>query len=147
MDDSQIKECDAVYVGKPLYQSGDILTYAEYAKRRSTKLNRAQVRRDEFQRQLPNPMTPKKSFYGKVSYLLRAEVEVYDEFYNDADNETYWVFVTDGDIDNSGKSDPGISSVLRRLAEIEDEFHSPMICGVLVNNHVRIQVRKLRKSV
>ena len=146
VNDSYIKECDAAYVGKPLYQSGDTLTYAEYAEKRDTKLDRAQVSKSEFQRQLPNPATLQISFYGLVSYLLRAEVEVYDELYRDADDETYWVFVTDGDIDNSGKSDPGISSVLKRLAEIEDEFYSPMIFGVLVNNHVRVQVRKLRKS-
>ena len=146
VNDSYIKECDAVYVGKPLYQSGDTLTYAEYAEKRDAKLNRAQVSKTEFQRQLPNPAVLQISFYGLVSYLLRAEVEVYDELYRDADDETYWVFVTDGDIDNSGKSDPGISSVLKRLAEIEDEFYSPMIFGVLVNNHVRVQVRKLRKS-
>ena len=59
--------------------------------------------------------------------------------------KTYWVFVTDGDIDNSGKSDPGISSVLKRLAEIEDEFYSPMLYGVFVNNHVKIEVRRLQK--
>ncbi len=147
MDDSHIKECDAAYVGKPLYQSGDILTYTEYAKQRSTKLNRARVNENEFQQHLPDPMNLKTSFYGRVSYLLRAEVEVYDALYDDADNETYWVFVTDGDIDNSGKSDPGISEVLKRHAEIEDEFHSPMISGILVNNHIRVQVRKLRKSI
>ena len=147
VNDSYIKECDAAYVGKPLYQSGDILTYAEYAKQRTTKINRAQVSKSEFQRQLPDPMTLKTSFYGMVSYLLRAEVEVYDELYRDADDETYWVFVTDGDIDNSGESDPGISSVLKRHAEIEAEFYSPMIFGVLVNNRVRVQVRKLRKSI
>ena len=147
VNDSYIKKCDAAYAGKPLYQSGDILTYAEYAEKRSTKLDRAQVSKSEFQGQLPNPMTLKKSFDGKVSFLLRAEVEVYDELYRDADDETYWVFVTDGDIDNSGESDPGISSVLKRHAEIEDEFYSPMIFGVLVNNRVRVQVRKLRKSI
>ena len=146
VNDSYIKECDAAYVGKPLYQSGDTLTYAEYAEKRDTKLDRAQVSKSEFQRQLPNPATLKISFYGLVSYLLRAEVEVYDELYRDADDDTFWVFVTDGDIDNSGKSDPGISSVLKRLAEIEDEFYSPMIFGIFVNNHVRVQVRKLRKS-
>ena len=146
MDDSYIKECDAAYVGKPLYQSGDILTYAEYAKQRVRKINRTQIRKNEFQRQLPNSTALRESFYGMVSYLLRAEVEVYDALYNDADDETYWVFVTDGDIDNSGKSDPGISTVLKRHAEIEDEFYSPMIFSVLVNKHVRIQVRKLQRS-
>ena len=145
INDSYIKECDAAYVGKPLYQSGDILTYAEYAKQRTTKINRAQVSKSEFQRQLPDPMTLRTSFYGMVSYLLRAEVEMYDELYRDADDETYWVFVTDGDIDNSGKSDLGISSVLKRLAEIEDEFYSPMIYGVFVNNHVKIEVRRVQK--
>ncbi len=145
VNDSYIKECDAAYVGKPLYQSGDILTYAEYAKQRSAKLDRAQVSKSEFQRQLPNPMTLKTSFDGMVSYLLRAEVEVYDKLYKDADDETYWVFVTDGDIDNSGKSDPGIASVLKRHAEIEDEFFDPMIYGVFVNNHVKIEVRRLQK--
>ena len=145
VSDSYIKKCDAAYVGKPLYQSGDILTYAEYAKQRTTKINRAQISKSEFQRQLPDPMTLKTSFYGMVSYLLRAEVEVYDELYRDADDETYWVFVTDGDIDNSGKSDPGISSVLKRLAELEDEFYSPMIFGGFVNNHVKIEVRRLQK--
>ena len=145
MDDTQIKACEAAYVGKPLYQTGDVLTYAEYAKRRDTKLNRAKVSRTEFQRQLPNPTKLKSSFPGMVSYLLRAEVEVYDELYREADDETYWVFVTDGDIDNSGKSDPGIPEVLKRLAEIESEFYAPMIFGILVNNHVRIQVRRLQK--
>ena len=145
VNDSYIKECDAVYVGKPLYQTGDILTYAEYAKQRTTKINRAPVSKSEFQRQLPNPATLKIAFYGMVSYLLRAEAEVYDELYKEADDETYWVFVTDGDIDNSGKSDPGISSVLKRLAEIEDEFYSPMIYGVFVKNHVKIEVRRLQK--
>ncbi len=144
-NDSYIKKCDPAYVGKPLYQSGDILTYAEYAETRDAKLNRAQVSKTEFQRHLPNPAVLQISFYGLVSYLLRAEVEVYDELYRDADDETYWVFVTDGDIDNSGNSDPGISSVLRRLAEIEDEFYSPMIYGVFVNNHVKIEVRRLQK--
>ena len=146
VNDSYIKECNAAYVGKPLYQSGDVLTYAEYAEKQAAKLNRAQVSKSEFQRQLPNPAALNISFYGLVSYLLRAEVEVYDELYREADDETYWVFVTDGDIDNSGKSDPGISSVLKRLAEIEDEFYSPMIFGVLVNNHVRVQVRKTAKE-
>ena len=146
-NDSIIKECDTAYVGKPLYQSGDILTYAEYAKQRVTKMNRARVSKNEFQQQLPNSMTLRESFYGMVSYLLRAEVEVYDALYNGVDDETYWVFVTDGDIDNSGKSDPGISEVLKRHAEIEDDFHSPMIFGMLVNKHVRVQVRKLRKSI
>ena len=145
VNDSYIKECDATYVGKPLYQSGDILTSAEYAEKRDAKLNRAQVSKSEFQRQLPNPANLKISFYGLVSYLLRAEVEVYDELYREADDETFWVFVTDGDIDNSGKSDPGISSVLKRLAEIEDEFYSPMLYGVYVNNHVKIEVRRLQK--
>ena len=145
MDDTQIKTCEAAYVGKPLYQSGDILTYAEYAKRRNTKLNRAKVSRTEFQRQLPDPTKLKSSFPGMVSYLLRAEVEVYDDLYSEDDDETYWVFVTDGDIDNSGKSDPGISSVLKRHAEIEGEFYAPMIVGTLVNNHVRIQIRRLQK--
>ena len=145
VNDSYIKECDAAYVGKPLYQSGDILTYAEYAERRDVELDRAQVSESEFQRHLPDSMTLRASFYGMVSYLLRAEVEVYDELHRATDDETYWVFVTDGDIDNSGKSDPGISSVLKRLAELEDEFYSPMIHGIFVNNHVRVQVRKLRK--
>lgn len=145
-NDSITTECDAAYVGKPFYQSGDILTYAEYAKQRSTKLNRAQVSENEFQQHLPNPMNLKGSFYGLVSYLLRAEVEVYDALYNDADDETYWVFVTDGDIDNSGKSDPGISEVLKRHEKIENEFHSPIIFSMLVNKHVRIRVRKLQKS-
>ena len=87
VNDSYIKECDAVYVGKPLYQSGDTLTYAEYAEKRDAKLNRAQVSKTEFQRQLPNPAVLQISFYGLVSYLLRAEVEVYDELYRDADDE------------------------------------------------------------
>ena len=145
-NDTITTECDAAYVGKPLYQSGDILTYAEYAKQHSTKLNRTQVSQNEFQRQLPDPMNLRRSFYGLVSYLLRAEVEVYDALYNDADDETYWVFVTDGDIDNSGKSDPGISEVLKRAEEIEVEFHSPIIFSMFVNEHVRIRVRKLQKS-
>ena len=144
-NDSETKPCEPEYVGKPLYQSDDSLTYAEYAKQRSTKINRAQVRREEFQRELPDPMNLRGSFYGQVSYLLRAEVEVHDALYNETDDETYWIFVTDGDIDNSGKSDPGIASVLKRLAEIEEEYYAPMIFSIFVNNHVRIQVRRLEK--
>ncbi len=141
VNDSYIKECDAAFVGKPLYQSGDVLTYAEYAEERTPKINRAQVSKTEFQQQLPN----RDSLNGQVSYLLRAEVEVYDVLYNNADDETYWVFVTDGDIDNSGKSDPDVSRILKRLAEIEEEFFDPMIYGVFVNNHVKIEVRRLQK--
>ena len=144
-NDTIIKECDAAYAGKPLYQSGDILTYAEYAKQRKTKLNREQVSKNEFQQKLPNPMPLNRSFYGMVSYLQHAEAEVYDELYNDTDDETYWVFVTDGDIDNSGKSGPGTDNVLKRLAQIEKDYFAPMIFGVFVNKHVMIKVRKLQK--
>ena len=144
-DDSHIKECNAAFVGKPLYQTGDVLTYAEYAKQRSTKINRAKVSRNEFQKQLPDPTKLKQSFPGMVSFLLRAEVEVYDELYRETDGETYWVFVTDGDIDNS---DPGISSILKRLAEIkEKKFYAPIIFSLFVNNHVKIEVRQLNKAV
>ena len=146
-DDTHIKECKAEFVGKPLYQTGDIITYAEYAKQRTTKLNRANVSRNEFQQKLPDPTKLRQSFPGMVSYLLRAEVEVYDELYRETDDETYWVFVTDGDIDNSGKSDPGITSVLQRHAEIEEEFYAPIIFSLFVNSHVKIEVRQLNKAV
>ena len=143
-DDTHIKECDATYVGKPLYQSGDIITYAEYAKKRYTKINRKQVRRDEFQRELPDPMNLRKSFYGKVSYLLRAEVEVYDKLYRETDGETYWIFVTDGDVDRSAESEPNIGKVLKRHAEIEEKYDDQMIVGILVNKHGRIEVRRIQ---
>lgn len=145
IDDTYIKECDAAYVSKPLYQNGDVLTYAEYAKQRTEKISRRQVNKAEFQKQLPNPTRMKESFYGLVSYLLRAETEVYDELYREGDDETYWLFVTDGDIDNSGKSDTGIAAILKRLAEIEEEYYAPLVLGILVNNHVKIEVRKLQK--
>ena len=145
IDDTYIKEGDAAYVSKPLYQNGDVLTYAEYAKQRNEKISRRTVNKAEFQKQLPNPTRMKESFYGLVSYLLRAETEVYDELYREADDETYWLFVTDGDIDNSGKSDTGIASILKRLAEIEEEYYSPLVLGILVNNHVKIEVRQLQK--
>ena len=143
-DDTHIKECDAVYVGQPLYQSGDIITYVEYAKKRYTKINRQQVSRDEFQRKLPDPMNLRQSFFGQVSYLLRAEVEVYDELYSEIDDETYWIFVTDGDVDRSAESDPNIGEVLQQHAAIEDKYDDPMIVGILVNNHVRIEVRRIQ---
>ena len=145
IDDTYIKECDAAYVSKPLYQSGDVLTYAEYAKQRNEKISRKQVNKEEFQRELPDAKRMKESFYGRVSYLLRAETEVYDELYREADDETYWMFVTDGDIDNSGKSDTGIAAILKRLAEIEEEYYAPLLLSILVNNHVKIEVRKLQK--
>ena len=145
IDDTYIKEGDAAYVSKPLYQNGDVLTYAEYAKQRNERISRRTVNKDEFQRQLPEPTRMKESFYGLVSYLLRAETEVYNELYREADDETYWIFVTDGDIDNSGKSDTGIAAILKRLAEIEEEYYSPLVLGILVNNHVKIEVRKLQK--
>ena len=143
-DDTHIKECDVAYVGKPLYQSGDIITYAEYAKKGYTKINRKQVRRNEFQRKLPDPMNLTESFYGKMSYLLRAEVEVYD-LLNETDGETYWIFVTDGDVDRSAERDPNIGEVLKRHAAIEEKYDDPMIFGIFVNNHVRIQVRRIQK--
>ena len=146
MDDSYIKECAPAYIGKPLYQTGDILTYAEYADQRYTKINREEVRQDEFQRKLPDSTKLKEAFHGQVSYLLRAEVEVYDMLYSAEDDETYWIFVTDGDIDNSGKSDPGISSVLKQHAKIEDAYYAPRIFGVFVNNHVKIEVRQIQKT-
>lgn len=145
IDDTYIKQCDAAYVSKPLYQSGDVLTYAEYAKQRNEKISRKQVNKAEFQRELPDAKRMKESFYGRVSYLLRAETEVYDELYREADGETYWMFVTDGDIDNSGKSDTGIAAILKRLAEIEEEYYAPLLLSILVNNHVKIEVRKLQK--
>ena len=145
IDDTYIKQCDAAYVSKPLYQSGDVLTYAEYAKQRHEKISRKQVNKGEFQRELPDAKRMKESFYGRVSYLLRAETEVYDELYREADDETYWMFVTDGDIDNSGKSDTGIAAILKRLAEIEEEYYAPLLLSILVNNHVKIEVRKLQK--
>ena len=145
IDDTYIKQCDAAYVSKPLYQSGDVLTYAEYAKQRNEKISRRQVNKGEFQRELPDAKRMKASFYGRVSYLLRAETEVYDELYREADDETYWMFVTDGDIDNSGKSDTGIAAILKRLAEIEEEYYAPLLLSILVNNHVKIEVRKLQK--
>ncbi len=145
IDDTYIKECDAAYVSKPLYQSGDVLTYAEYAKQRNEKISRKQVNKEGFQRELPDAKRMKESFYGRVSYLLRAETEVYDELYREADDETYWMFVTDGDIDNSGKSDTGIAAILKRLAEIEEEYYAPLLLSILVNNHVKIEVRKLQK--
>ncbi len=145
IDDTYIKQCDAAYVSKPLYQSGDVLTYAEYAKQRNEKISRKQVNKAEFQRELPDAKRMKESFYGRVSYLLRAETEVYDELYREADSETYWMFVTDGDIDNSGKSDTGIAAILKRLAEIEEEYYAPLLLSILVNNHVKIEVRKLQK--
>ena len=145
IDDTYIKQCDAAYVSKPLYQSGDVLTYAEYAKQRNEKISRKQVNKGEFQRELPDAKRMKESFYGRVSYLLRAETEVYDELYREADDETYWMFVTDGDIDNSGKSDTGIAAILKRLAEIEEEYYAPLLLSILVNNHVKIEVRKLQK--
>ena len=144
-DDTHIKECDDAYVGKPLYQNGDIITYAEYANRRYTKIDRKQVRRYAFQRKLPDPMNLSESFYGRVSYLLRAETEVYDELYREADSETYWIFVTDGDVDQSGGSDPNIDEVLRQHAAIEDKYEDPMITGILVNRHVKIEVRRIQK--
>ena len=145
IDDTYIKQCDAAYVSKPLYQSGDVLTYAEYAKQRNEKISRKQVNKAEFQRELPDAKRMKESFYGRVSYLLRAETEVYDELYREADDETYWMFVTDGDIDNSGKSDTGIAAILKRLAEIEEEYYAPLLLSILVNNHVKIEARKLQK--
>ena len=144
-NDSYIKECESAYVGKPLYQSGDIITYAKYAKRRTTEMNRAKVPRDEFERELPNPTNLREAFPGLVSYLLRAETEVYNELYKASDSETIWVFVTDGDIDNSGKSDAEIDSILQQLAKIEDNFYSPMIFGLFVNKHVKIEIRRLQK--
>ena len=137
--DLYIKECAAAYAGKPLYESGDIITFATYTDIRHEKITRKQVQRGEFRRQLPTKFT------GQVSYLIRAEVEVYDQLYRVDDDKTYWVFVTDGDVDNSGKSDPRIADVLKRDAAIEDEYDDPMIIGILVNNHVRIQVRQIKK--
>lgn len=146
-NDSYIKECVSEYVGKSLYQSGDIITYAKYAKRRTTEISRAKVSRNEFERELPNPKKQKDAFPGMVSYLLRAETEVYNELYKASDSETYWVFVTDGDIDNSGKSDEEIDSILQQLAKIEDDFYSPMIFGLLVNKHVKIEIRRLQQRI
>ena len=142
-DDTYIRNCEPAYVGQPLYQSGDIITYAEYAKRRYPKLNRQQVRRDEFQAKLPDPMNLRRSFFGQVSYLLRAEVEVYEELFSEND-ETYWIFVTDGDVDRSAENDPNYSDVLQRHTSIEDKYDDPMIVGLLVNGHVRIEVRRIQ---
>ncbi len=137
-NDTYIEECEAAFVGKPLYQSGDVLTYVEYAKHGNIKVNRSRVSRAEFQRQLPI-----SDFPGMVSYLLSAEVEVYDELYRKDDDETYWIFVTDGN--NSWRNDPDIATVLKRHAAIEKEFYSPLTLSLFVNNYVKIEVRRLQK--
>jgi len=138
--DTYIRECDPAYVGGPLYESGDIITYATYTDRRHEIISRKQVKRAEFRQQLPTEFT------GQVSYLIHAEVEVYDQLYNEEDDESYWIFVTDGDIDNSAQSGPNIADVLKRYTEIKEvEFNDPMIIGIFVNNHVSIQVRKIKK--
>ena len=133
VNDTYIKECDAAFVGKPLYQSGDILTYAKYAKKRDTIINREQVSRDAFQRQLPT------KFPGQLSFLNRAKVEVYDELYRKSDGETYWIFVTDGIPDD--KEDTERRVFLQRLAEIEKEYINPMIFGICVKKRIKIRVR------
>lgn len=145
--DKLIKECDSTYASRSLYQAGDVLTYAEYAEERREKISRSPVNANEFQEQLPDPTNLKRSFYGMVSYLLRAEVEVYDELFKAADDETYWVFVTDGDIDRSEKSDSEIRQILQRHAQIEEEFHNPLICSILFNDRVKIEVRRIQKRV
>ena len=145
--DEFIKECEPTYAGKSLYQVGDVLTYAEYTERRNEKISRSPVNVSEFQEHLPDPTNLRRSFYGMVSYLLRAEVEVYDELFNAADNETYWIFVTDGDIDRTEESDSEIRKVLQRHAQIEEEFHNPMICSILFNDRVKIEVRQIQKRV
>lgn len=142
--DSYFKECDTAYAGQPLYQSGDVLTYANYADRRDERISRDPVSRDEFQRYLPDPMELRSSFRGQVSYLDRAKVEVYNELYLETDEETYWISVTDGDIDHSDRRDPEIFSVLQELAKIEVKYDNPMILGLLVNEHVKIEVRQLQ---
>ncbi|MDE0087333.1 MAG: hypothetical protein OXU23_16545, partial [Candidatus Poribacteria bacterium] len=139
-NDTYIEECEAAFVGKPLYQSGDVLTYVEYAKRGNIKINRSRVSRNEFQRQLPNSIS---DFPGMVSYLLSAEVEVYDKLYRKDDDETYWIFVTDGN--NSWRNDPDIATVLQRHAALEKEFYSPLTLSLFVNNYVKIEVRRLQK--
>ena len=145
--DKFIKECDSTYAGRSLYQAGDVLTYAEYAETRSEKLSRAPMNASEFQEQLPDPTNLRRSFYGRVSYLLRAEVEVYDELFKAADDETYWIFVTDGDVDRSEESDSEIRQILQRHAQIEEEFHNPMICSILFNDRVKVEVRRIQKRV
>ena len=145
--DKFIKECAPTHTGRSLYQVGDVLTYAEYAEDRREKISRSPVSANEFQEQLPDPTNLRRSFYGMVSYLLRAEVEVYDELFKEADDETYWIFVTDGDIDRSEKSDSEIRQVLQRHAQIEEGFHSPLICSILFNDRVKIEVRQIQKRV
>ena len=45
----------------------------------------------------------------------------------------------------AGESDPDIATVLQRDAVIEKEFYSPLILSLFVNNHVKIEVRRLQK--
>ena len=136
--DKYIKKSDAAFEDKPLYQSGDILTYATYADRRDDKIKREQVHRDEFQQQLPT------EFSAQDSDLIRAKVEVYRQLYRPGDNETYWIFVTDYDIDRSSRSDPNIAYLLTQQAQIEEEYDAPRILEILVNKHVRIEVRRIQ---
>ena len=146
-EDEFIKECAPTYAGRSLYQVGDILTYAEYAETRTDKLSRSPMNANEFREQLPDPTNLGRSFYGRVSYLRRAEVEVYDELFKEADDETYWIFVTDGDVDRSEESDSEIRQILQRHAQIEEEFHNPLICSILFNDRVKVEVRRIQKRV
>lgn len=144
-NDSQIKRCDTAYVDRPLYQKGDLLTYCEYDSQRRTKIDRNHsISRQDFGRHLPDSTNLRKAFYGKVSYLQRAEVDVYNDIYK-KNEETFWIFITDGDVDHSGKSDPDIADVLKTLAEIEETYYTPLVVGLFVNNHVKIEVRKIHE--
>ena len=136
--DKYIKESDAAFENKPLYQSDDIITFATYADGQVLKINRQEVRRDDFQRQLPT------EFPGRDSDLIRAKVEVYDQLYHPEDDETYWIFVTDDDIDITVRSDPDIADLLKRQTQIEEEYDSPMIFGIVVKDYIRIQVRRIQ---
>ena len=65
--------------------------------------------------------------------------------YLETDGETYWISVTlMGNIDHSDRRDPEIFSVLQELAQIEVKYDNPMILGLLVNEHVKIEVRRLQ---
>lgn len=79
-NDEIIKRYEGPYVGKPLYQSGDLLSYIEFETARNYKLRKRQgISRQVFMRLLPNPNNLRSSFSGEDTFLGATKVEIYTQ--------------------------------------------------------------------
>lgn len=126
----------------PLYQAGDMLSYFHFDTGIDERFSKQRnVRQTDFVQRLP--ITEKyKGYQGQNTDIIKAKVHIYDNLYQKIDQMTYWILVSDEDIDLSvgAIKDPRLKA---KVAKFERDFFQPPVFELIVNNHVTIRIRKI----